>query len=165
MLAPFAILLRIDCGAETGAHERSIVNITLGMTASVICAGLAAVGFASPAASADPPSETYSFNFVGGTQPTTWVVTPCGVMCLHVEDSGNSITEPWSSDAYALNGYWTLFVTRKDFITCDTGEKYPAAAQYNWDTNGNGLVSANNDGSCGDTPGPISANFTLKRVA
>jgi hypothetical protein len=141
------------------------VNITRGMTASVIFAGLAAVGLASPAASADPPSETYSFNFVGGTQPTTWVVTPCGVMCLHVEDSGNSITDPWSSDAYALNGYWTLFVNRKDFLTCDTGEKYPAAAQYNWDTNGNGLVSATNDGSCGDTPGPISANFTLKRVA
>jgi hypothetical protein len=141
------------------------VNITQRMTASVIFAGLAAVGFASPAASADPPAETYQFNWVGGKQPTTWVVTPCGVMCLHVEDAGNSTTEPWSGDAYALNGNWTMFVNRNDFITCDNGEMHSAAAQYNWDSDGKGLASANNDGSCGDTPGPISANFTLTRVS
>ncbi|MBV9516275.1 MAG: hypothetical protein JO280_19855 [Mycobacteriaceae bacterium] len=85
-------------------------------------------------------------------------------MCLHVEDSGNSVTQPWSSDAYALNGYWTLFVNREDLITCDDGRKVAAAAQYNWDTRGNGILSAKNDGTCGDAPGPISAAFTLTRV-
>ena len=56
------------------------MKITRGMTASVIVAGLAAVGSASPAGADDVAvAETYTFNWVGGTEPTTWVVTPCGL--------------------------------------------------------------------------------------
>jgi hypothetical protein len=151
---------------NAGAPERSSVKITRGITAPVVFAGLAAAGFASPAWADDTtvPAETYTFNLVGGTQPTTWVVTQCGTQCLHIEDSGNSITDPWSADAYALNGYWTLFVDRKDMITCPDGSKFPSGAMYNWNPAGQGLVSATNDGECGDPPGPISANFTLTKV-
>ena len=143
------------------------MKITRGITAYVVFAGVAAAGFASPASADDAgaPAETYTLNLAGGTEPTTWVVTQCGTQCLHVEDSGNSLTAPWSSDAYALNGNWTLFVKRSDLISCPDGSKFPAAAQYNWTAAGQGLVSATQDGQCDDPPGPISANFTLTRVS
>jgi len=143
------------------------VRITRGITASVVFAGLAATGFASPAWADDPaaPAETYTLKLVGGTEPTTWVVTQCGTQCLHVEDSGNSITAPWSSDAYALSGQWTLFVNRSDLISCPDGSKFSAPGQYNWNAAGQGTVSAHNDGQCGDPPGPISADFTLTKVS
>jgi hypothetical protein len=143
------------------------VKIIWGITASVVFAGLAAAGFASPASADDAsggPAETYKFAFKGGTEPTTWVVTNCGTLCLHIEDSGNSATQPWSSDAYALNGYWTLFVNRTDLIACPDGSKFPAGAQYNWNSAGQGQVSAVNDGECGDPPGPISSDFTLTKI-
>ena len=142
------------------------MKITRGITASLVFAGFAAAAFASPASADDAagPAETYAFNLVGGTEPTTWVVTQCGTQCLHIEDLGNSITESWSSDAYALNGYWTMFVNRNDLISCPDGSKFPATAQYNWNAAGQGSLSAKNDGQCGDPPGPISANFTLTKV-
>lgn len=142
------------------------MKITLGITASVVLAGLAAAGFASPASADDTGGapETYKFLLTGATEPTTWVVTNCGTMCLHVEDGGNSTSTPWSSEAYALNGDWTMFVNRTDLISCPDGSKFPAGAQYNWNPAGQGLVSATNDGQCGDPPGPISANFTLTKV-
>jgi hypothetical protein len=144
------------------------------ITASAIVAGLTAFGSASPAGAGEDPAnpgepaaapEVYEFNWVGGTEPTTWTVTLCGVKCAHVEDSGNSITQPWSADAYVLNGYWTMFVDRKDMITCDDGTKVAAMAQYNWDANLAGIASAKNPGDCGDVPGPISGYFTLKRIS
>jgi hypothetical protein len=143
------------------------VKITRGITASVVFAGFAAAGFASPASADDAsaPAETYTLNLAGGTEPTTWGVTQCGTKCLHIEDSGNSRTAPWSADAYALKGNWTLLVNRDDLITCPDGSKFPAGAQYNWDPAGHGSVSATQDGQCGDPPGPISADFTLTKVS
>jgi hypothetical protein len=143
------------------------VKITRGITASVVFAGLAAAGFASPASADDPgaPAETYTFKLAGGTEPTTWVVTQCGTKCLHIEDTGNSLTAPWSSDAYALNGNWTLSVNRDDLITCPDGSKFRAGAIYNWNAAGQGTVFAAQDGQCGDPPGPISADFTLTKVS
>jgi hypothetical protein len=150
-----------------GAHEGSSVKITRGITASVVFAGLAAAGFASPAWAdiTGDQSETYKFLLTGATEPTTWVVTNCGAVCLHIEDGGNSVNKPWSADAYALNGYWTMFVNRPDLISCPDGSKFPAGAQYNWNTAGKGTVSATTDGECGDPPGPISADFTLTKVS
>ena len=143
------------------------MRITRGITASVVFAGLAATGFASPAWADDPaaPAETYTLKLVGGTEPTTWVVTPCGTQCLHVEDSGNSVSAPWSADAFSLNGSWTLFVNRSDLISCPDGSKFPASAQYNWKPDGQGSISSNQGGQCGDPPGPISADFTLTKVS
>ena len=143
------------------------MKITWGITASVVFAGLAAAGFASPAwaDNTGDAAETYTFLLTGATEPTTWVVTNCGALCLHVEDGGNSVNTPWFADAYALNGYWTMFVNRTDLISCPDGSKFPAGAQYNWNTAGKGTVSATTDGQCGDPPGPISADFTLTKVS
>lgn len=144
------------------------MKITRVVTASVISAGLA-VGLASPARADDaaPPQApvTYTFNWVGGTLPTTWTVTQCGTACAHIEDSGNANNAGWESDAYLLNGYWTMFVHRTDMIACDNGENFPADAQYNWDNSLHGIATANTGGVCGDTPAPVQANFTLTRVS
>jgi hypothetical protein len=121
---------------------------------SVIAAGLAAGGLASPAA-ADDGSGTYTFNWVNGGETQHLGVPSCGVMCPHVSDARNSRHAPWESDAYALNGYWTLFVQRPDMITCDDGTTFAAHAAYYWDVAGNGLVETNNAGECGQPPGPL----------
>lgn len=145
------------------------MKVTKVIAVPIIAAGLSALGSASAAGAegdAPPgPSETYTFNWVGGNEPTTWTVTPCGTKCVHVEDSGNSITQPWTSDAFLLNGYWSMFVDRKDMITCDDGTTVEAMSQYNWDATLTGLASAKNPGECGDTPGPISGYFQLQRVS
>ncbi len=118
-----------------------------------------------PAARSQPsvPTETFSFNWVDG-KSALWTVRPCGTMCLHVSETG-AATEPWESDAYSLNGYWTLFVNRPDMILCDDGRSFPAGAQYNWDADGNGMASLNSLGVCGDQPGPMSGKFTLTKIA
>ena len=154
------------CRAETGVSVA--MNITRVITASVISAGVAA-GFASPARADDAAPqvpETYTFKFVGADLPTTWTVTHCGTLCTHIEDSGNANNAPWQSDAYLLNGYWTMFIHRTDMIACgDGGENFPADAQYNWDASLHGIASASTGGVCGDPPAPVQAQFTLTRVS
>jgi hypothetical protein len=139
------------------------------ITASVLSACVAA-GFASPAwaddaAPAQPP-ETYTFQFVGANQPTTWTVTHCGTLCTHIADSGNANNAPWESDAYLLNGYWTMFVHRTDMIACGDGsDTFPADAEYNWDASLQGIASATSGGVCGDAPAPVQGQFTLTRAS
>jgi hypothetical protein len=144
------------------------MRITRVVTASLISAGLAAA-FASPVRADDtaPPQvpETYTFNWVGGTLPTTWTVTNCGTACTHIEDSGNENNAPWQSDAFLLNGYWTMFVHRTDMIACDNGENSPADSQYNWDASLHGIATASTGGVCGDPPAPVQAGFTLTPVS
>jgi hypothetical protein len=143
------------------------MNITRVITASVISAGVAA-GFASPARADDAAPQapgTYTFNWVDGTLPSTWTVTNCGTDCTHVEDSGNANFAPWESDAYLLNGYWTMFVHRTDMIACEGGETFPADAQYNWDASLHGIANASTGGVCGDPPAPVQSQFTLTQVS
>jgi hypothetical protein len=144
------------------------MKITRVVTASVISAGIA-VGMASPAWADDTapppqPAETYTFNWVGGKEPTTWTVTQCGTDCTHIADSGNSINGPFEADAYALNGYWTMFVHRTDMIACDNGDTFPADAQYNWNSSLQGMATANTGGQCGDPSTPVQGSFTLTKV-
>jgi hypothetical protein len=144
------------------------MNITRVITASVFSACVAA-GFASPAWADDaaPPQspETYTFQYVGANLPTTWTVTHCGTLCTHIADSGNANNASWESDAYLLNGYWTMFVHRTDMIACGDGsDTFPADAQYNWDASLHGIATASTGGVCGDAPAPVQGQFTLTRV-
>jgi hypothetical protein len=144
------------------------MNITRVITASVISAGVAA-GFASPARADDAappqPPETYTFNWVGGQLPSTWTVSHCGTYCTHIADSGNDTNAPWESDAYMLNGYWTMFVHRTDMIACEGGDTFPADAQYNWDASLHGMATASTGGQCGDPAAPVQGQFTLTRAS
>ena len=142
------------------------MNITRVITASVISAGVAAA-FATPARADDAPQppEAYTFNWVDGNLPSTWTVTNCGTYCAHIEDSGNAISAAWESDAYMLNGSWTMFVHRTDMIACEGGDTFPADAQYNWDASLHGVANASTGGVCGDPAAPVQGQFTLTRVS
>lgn len=69
------------------------MSITRGITASVIFAGLAAVGFASPAR-ADDFSGAYTID-MGGGSVATWDVASCGtesfIPCVHVSQTGGGV--------------------------------------------------------------------------
>ncbi len=142
------------------------MKITRGVTtASLVCAGLAAVGFASPAR-ADDFSGTYTIDVGGST--ATWTVRPCEgepfIPCVYISETGSE-SQPWEGKADLGVGYWTMFVDRPDILTCEDGRKIPAKTTYSWDAvTLSGYFSIFNTGVCGDEPGTLSAPFTLTKV-
>lgn len=147
------------------------MKVAGGITASIVFAGIAAVGFASPAA-ADDVSGTYKMVLADG-DPVTWTVRQCVddpaqqpfIPCIHVAETGGKFL-PWEGDAHLSVGYWTLFVNRPDAITCDDGSTLPARVSYSWDAvTLHGWLGFYFPGGCGGAPASILAGpFTLTKV-
>jgi hypothetical protein len=146
------------------------MKISCRIAASVVFAGLTAVGVgvASPA-SADEFAGTYNVDLGAGTT-ATWNVTPCDNdpvnHCVHVTQTGDSLQQPWSADAFWQVGYWTLVVNRPDFLACPDGTKHSADATYSWNAATlEGQASAFNPGLCGGKPQTLAAPFTMTKVS
>lgn len=144
------------------------MKINWRITASVVFAGLTAVGvgIASPA-SADEFSGTYKLD-LGDGNTATWNVTPCDNdplnHCVHVAQQGDSLQQPWNADAFWQVGYWTLNVNRPDFLACPDGTKHSAVATYSWNAATlDGQASAFNNGLCGGKPQTLAAYFTMTK--
>jgi hypothetical protein len=147
------------------------MKIAGGITASVIFASLAAVGFASPA-SADDFGGAYTMDM--GGEPSTWTITPCSDdpaqqqpfnQCVRVAATGGKYA-PWESEAHWSVGYWTMFVDRPDAITCDDGSSLPSNVTYSWDAGTLvGSIAFFFPGGCGGAPAKsLAAPFTLTRI-
>lgn len=153
-------------GRNEGHREGAFMNVIRGVTAFLICAGLAAVGFASPAR-ADDFGGTYTIDLGGST--ATWTVTPCDpqpfIPCAYISETGGE-TQPWQGKADLGVGYWTMFVERPDVLSCDDGQKFPAKTTYSWNAATLvGYISIFNPGLCGNEVGTLSAPFALAKVA
>jgi hypothetical protein len=142
------------------------VKITRGVTASVVIAGLAAVGFASPAW-ADDFSGTYNIDYGGKT--ATWTVTPCDVEppftpCVHVAEGGSPVA-PWQSDAFWSVGSWSLFAERPDVLVCSDGTNHPARATYALDAvTLSGFISIFDNKVCGEKARTLYAPIKLTKT-
>jgi hypothetical protein len=100
------------------------MNFTAGL-AAVVIAG-AAVGFASPARSADDFSGTFVPN--GPGLRSTWVVTPCGPDCARITDSTG-----WTVDAHPWAGLWRFVVDLPDGTKCNNDGVKPGRVTFKVD--------------------------------
>ncbi|WP_156670686.1 hypothetical protein [Mycobacterium sp. E136] len=142
--------------------------------ASVVAAGMVAIGVAAPAYGTDQITQnalgTYEAVYEWG--PTTWVVTPCdgdAFQCVHVTEYGAGDTERkspgWSANAYWQVGWWIMRdALTPDALTCEDGSQHDLPMNYAWDAaSGKGVRSYHEPGICGDAYNGAN-EFQLNRV-
>ncbi|OBF97135.1 hypothetical protein A5790_01075 [Mycobacterium sp. 852002-51152_SCH6134967] len=142
--------------------------------ASVLAAGMVAVGSAAPAYGVDQITAnalgTYEVAYEWG--PTTWVVTPCegdSFQCVHVTEYGAGDTERkspgWSANAYWQVGWWIIRdALTPDALTCEDGSQHDLPMNYAWDAaSGKGVRSYYEPGICGDAYNGAN-EITLNRI-
>jgi hypothetical protein len=167
----------VQCSADRlsrrngGAQIRSIMKVAGRISATVVVAVLATVGFAGPA-SADDISGTYSMVLAGG-DPVTWTIRQCVddpaqqpfIPCVRVAETGGKFA-PWEGEAHLSVGYWTMFVQRPDAISCDDGSTLPSKVAYSWNAvTLSGWLAFYFPGGCGGAPAKsLAAPFTLTKT-
>jgi hypothetical protein len=147
------------------------MSITRGVSAAAVFAGVAVA--AAGAAWADPPtmSGSYTASFPADPRFTaTWVFTPCGPGCAHVQGPGNPPT--WNGQAQLTGGQWALNIPNDpNQISCSDGSLHTGDGHEVWDANtlqGQYWSTAAGDPCPGGAPGPyISAanQFNLTKAS
>lgn len=144
------------------------MNLTWAKSASVVFAGVAVAGLASPVSAAGVDAGgTYAFATDKGEE-ATWVVTACqddSPSCIQVAETGNASRQPWRGTAYLSVGSWIMFVDQPDAITCDDGTVFPGRTSYAWDAvKLSGWASVHDNGFCGNDPKTLATPFTLTKL-
>ncbi|WP_142301066.1 hypothetical protein [Mycobacterium lehmannii] len=142
--------------------------------ASVLAAGMVAVGIAAPAYGTDQITAnavgTYDAVYEWGTR--TWVVTPCdgdAFQCVYVTqyhaDDVERKSPSWSGNAYWQVGWWIMRgVLDRNAVTCEDGSQHDLVMNYAWDAaSGKAIRSFHDPGLCGEA-GNGANEFTLHRI-
>lgn len=142
--------------------------------ASVLAAGVVAVGFAAPAHGTDQISAnavgTYEAAYEWGTN--TWVVTPCegdAFQCVHVTEYDAGDTERqsplWSANAYWQVGWWIIRgPIVPEALICEDGSVHDLPMDYAWDAaTGEGVRSYYEPGICGEPYNGYN-DFTVTKI-
>lgn len=142
--------------------------------ASVLAAGVVALGSAAPAYGTDEITAnavgTYDAVYEWGSNK--WVVTPCdgdAFQCVHVTeysaDDAERKSPSWSGNAYWQVGWWIMRgVLTHDAATCEDGSKHDLVMNYAWDAaTGRAIRSFHDPGTCGEAGNGYN-DFMLTRV-
>ncbi|OBI83637.1 hypothetical protein [Mycobacterium sp. E740] len=143
--------------------------------ASVVGAGVVAVGVAAPAYGTDQISQNAvgTYDAVYPWVTATWVVTPCAQdtpQCVHVTEYGAEDAERktpfWSADAHWNVGWWIMRgVNTPNALTCEDGSTHDLSIDFAWDAaSGEGVRSYREPGICDGTVTNGSNDITVTKV-
>jgi hypothetical protein len=148
------------------------------VSASVVAAGVAGIGWAGPAAATDDITQnavgTYDVYYKNQTTSSAfWAINPCdddADQCIQVQEFASSDTARkhphWTKKAFWGVGSWIMepIDTQR---SCKDNSKYGVTYSFSWDAAANtGYRSFFEPGVCDDnTSRTVASQFTLVKVA